>query len=129
MQKLMAIFAHPDDEGAVAGTLAHYADWGVEVQLVCATRGEVGTISDPALATRATDAANAYASGRMGASAGQTAAMQSAFGIPGGMLNEGLQMYGGLQGMGFLGGGGSSFMPGNVGYTGGGARYNFLGMR
>jgi LmbE family N-acetylglucosaminyl deacetylase len=54
MQKLMAIFAHPDDEGAVAGTLAHYADWGVEVQLVCATRGEVGTISDPALATRAT---------------------------------------------------------------------------
>lgn len=51
MDRLMAIFAHPDDEGAVAGTLARYADWGVEVQLVCATRGEVGEISDPSLAT------------------------------------------------------------------------------
>ncbi len=51
MQKLMAIFAHPDDEGAIAGTLTHYAQKGVEVTLVCATRGEVGEISDPALAT------------------------------------------------------------------------------
>ncbi|MEM7116958.1 MAG: PIG-L family deacetylase [Chloroflexota bacterium] len=51
MQKLMAIFAHPDDEGAIAGTLAHYAQQGVEVTLVCGTRGEVGEISDPALAT------------------------------------------------------------------------------
>jgi len=51
MQKLMAIFAHPDDEGAIAGTLAHYAQNGTEVTLVCATRGEVGEISDPNLAT------------------------------------------------------------------------------
>ncbi len=51
MRKLMAIFAHPDDEGAIGGTLAHYASQGVEVTLVCATRGEVGEISDPALAT------------------------------------------------------------------------------
>lgn len=51
MRKLMAIFAHPDDEGAIAGTLAHYARQGVEVTLVCATKGEVGEISDPSLAT------------------------------------------------------------------------------
>ena len=42
MRKLMAIFAHPDDEGAIAGTLSHYAQQGVEVTLVCWTRGEVG---------------------------------------------------------------------------------------
>lgn len=53
MRKLMAIFAHPDDEGAMGGTLAHYAS-DSEVMLVCATRGEVGEISDPALATRET---------------------------------------------------------------------------
>ena len=54
MKKLMAIFAHPDDEGAIAGTLSQYANQGVEVTLVCATRGEVGEISDPALATAET---------------------------------------------------------------------------
>ena len=47
----MAIFAHPNDEGAMDGTLRKYADDGVEVTLICATRGEVGEISDPALAT------------------------------------------------------------------------------
>lgn len=51
MKKLMAIFAHPDDEGAVSGALYYYATRGVEVTLVCATRGEVGEISDPSLAT------------------------------------------------------------------------------
>lgn len=51
MRKLMAIFAHPDDEGAIGGTLAHYTRHDVEVMLVCATRGEAGEISDPALAT------------------------------------------------------------------------------
>ena len=51
MQKLVAIFAHPDDEGAIAGALSRYANQGVEVTLVCATRGEVGEISDPTLAT------------------------------------------------------------------------------
>jgi LmbE family N-acetylglucosaminyl deacetylase len=51
MRKLMAIFAHPDDEGAIAGTLAHYARQGVDVTLVCATKGEAGEISDSSLAT------------------------------------------------------------------------------
>lgn len=49
---LLAIFAHPDDESfGVGGTLAQYAANGVRVVLACATRGEVGEISDPALAT------------------------------------------------------------------------------
>ena len=51
MRKLMAIFAHPDDEGAIGGTLAHYARNGIEVTLVCATKGEAGEISDSSLAT------------------------------------------------------------------------------
>lgn len=51
MKKIMAIFAHPDDENAVGGTLAHHVKQGDEVILVCSTRGEVGQISDPALAT------------------------------------------------------------------------------
>jgi len=51
MKRLLAVFAHPDDEGAVAGTLAKYARSGVQVTLVCATKGEAGEISDPSLAT------------------------------------------------------------------------------
>lgn len=51
MKRLLAIFAHPDDEGAVAGTLARYAQEGAQVTLICATRGEAGEISDPSLAT------------------------------------------------------------------------------
>ncbi len=49
---LMAVFAHPDDESfGIGGTLARYgADPGVQVVLVCATRGEAGEISDPELA-------------------------------------------------------------------------------
>jgi LmbE family N-acetylglucosaminyl deacetylase len=48
----MAIYAHPDDEIlGCGGTLASYAARGVRVVLVCATRGEVGEISDPSLAT------------------------------------------------------------------------------
>jgi LmbE family N-acetylglucosaminyl deacetylase len=51
-RKLLALYAHPDDESfGVGGTLARYADQGVEVTLVCATRGEAGEISDPSLAT------------------------------------------------------------------------------
>lgn len=51
--KLMAIFAHPDDESfAIGGTLARYgADPDIRVVLVCATRGEAGEIADPRLAT------------------------------------------------------------------------------
>jgi LmbE family N-acetylglucosaminyl deacetylase len=49
---LLAVFAHPDDEAfGVGGTLAHLASEGVRVALVCATKGEVGEIADPDLAT------------------------------------------------------------------------------
>lgn len=49
---LLAVFAHPDDEAfGTGGTLSRYAARGVRVYLVCATRGEVGEISDPSLAT------------------------------------------------------------------------------
>src|SRR5574340_632415 len=42
-RRLLAIFAHPDDETfGTGGTLAYYARHGVEVYLICATRGEVG---------------------------------------------------------------------------------------
>jgi N-acetyl-1-D-myo-inositol-2-amino-2-deoxy-alpha-D-glucopyranoside deacetylase len=51
-KKLLAVFAHPDDEAfGTGGTLAQYAAAGVEVTLVCATRGEVGEIADPSYAT------------------------------------------------------------------------------
>jgi N-acetyl-1-D-myo-inositol-2-amino-2-deoxy-alpha-D-glucopyranoside deacetylase len=47
---LLAIFAHPDDEAfSSGGTLAHYANLGVEVNLLCSTRGEAGKITDPTL--------------------------------------------------------------------------------
>lgn len=50
--KLLAAFAHPDDEAfGTGGTITGYAAEGVHVTLVCATRGEVGEISDPSLAT------------------------------------------------------------------------------
>lgn len=46
---LLAVLAHPDDETfGMGGTLAYYASQGVDVHLVCATRGEVGEV-DPAL--------------------------------------------------------------------------------
>ncbi|HEX2979252.1 MAG TPA: PIG-L deacetylase family protein [Anaerolineaceae bacterium] len=44
--KLLAVLAHPDDESfGMGGTLALYARRGVEVHLVCATRGEVGEVT------------------------------------------------------------------------------------
>lgn len=50
--RLLACFAHPDDEAfGTGGTLARYAAQGYEVYLVCATRGEAGEISDPEFAT------------------------------------------------------------------------------
>lgn len=49
-QKLLAVFAHPDDESfGPGGTLAHYARLGAEVRLLCATRGEVGDIPEDLL--------------------------------------------------------------------------------
>ena len=49
---ILAVFAHPDDEAfGTGGTLARCAGEGHRVALVCATRGEVGEISDDRLAT------------------------------------------------------------------------------
>ena len=43
---LLAVLAHPDDESfGMGGTLALYASRGVDVHLVCATRGEVGEVT------------------------------------------------------------------------------------
>ncbi|MBI4498643.1 MAG: N-acetyl-1-D-myo-inositol-2-amino-2-deoxy-alpha-D-glucopyranoside deacetylase [Chloroflexi bacterium] len=50
--RLMAVHPHPDDETiATGGTLARYVAEGAEVVLVTCTLGEVGEISDPALAS------------------------------------------------------------------------------
>jgi len=47
-RRLLAVVAHPDDETfGMGGTLAHYSQAGVEVHLICATRGEAGEV-DPA---------------------------------------------------------------------------------
>lgn len=47
---LLAVLAHPDDETfGTGGTLALYAQRGVEVDLVCATRGEAGTLDEDCL--------------------------------------------------------------------------------
>lgn len=43
VEGLLLILAHPDDETWFAGTIAKYAAAGVEVTLVCATRGERGS--------------------------------------------------------------------------------------
>ena len=49
---VLAAFAHPDDEGfGFGGTMAMLAARGARVTLVCSTNGDVGEISDPALAT------------------------------------------------------------------------------
>ena len=49
---VLACYAHPDDEGfASGGLLAMLAAGGARVTLVCATNGDIGEISDPALAT------------------------------------------------------------------------------
>jgi N-acetyl-1-D-myo-inositol-2-amino-2-deoxy-alpha-D-glucopyranoside deacetylase len=45
-QVLLAVLAHPDDETfGIGGTLALYARRGVEVHLICATRGEAGEVA------------------------------------------------------------------------------------
>ena len=51
---LLTVNGHPDDESVtVGGTMARYAAEGVRVVCVIGTRGEVGEIVDPALATPA----------------------------------------------------------------------------
>lgn len=44
---ILVSLAHPDDESfGIGGTIALYAERGVDVHLICATNGEVGTV-DP----------------------------------------------------------------------------------
>lgn len=44
-KKILFVLAHPDDESfGFGGTIALYASQGVEVHLLCATRGEAGTV-------------------------------------------------------------------------------------
>jgi len=50
-KRLLGVFAHPDDEGVTSAAILKYNMSGVESGLVCATRGEVGEIADPSLAT------------------------------------------------------------------------------
>ena len=46
----LAVFAHPDDESLLCGgTLARLSDAGARTILICGSRGEHGSISDPAL--------------------------------------------------------------------------------
>ena len=52
VMSVVCVFAHPDDEGfGFGGTLAMLARRGHRVTMICATSGDVGEISDPALAT------------------------------------------------------------------------------
>lgn len=49
---LLVALAHPDDETfGTGGLMARAVDEGHRVVIVCATRGEVGEIADPSLAT------------------------------------------------------------------------------
>jgi N-acetyl-1-D-myo-inositol-2-amino-2-deoxy-alpha-D-glucopyranoside deacetylase len=47
---LLVALAHPDDESfGMGGTLAYYSSLGVEVHLLCATKGEVGEVTSDQL--------------------------------------------------------------------------------
>lgn len=46
---LMIVLAHPDDEVFSGGVVAHYANLGAQVTLVCATKGDAGKVTDPDL--------------------------------------------------------------------------------
>ena len=53
--RMLAVFAHPDDEVFCAGgTMALHAARGAEVMVVSATQGEAGQIRDAQVATRRT---------------------------------------------------------------------------
>ncbi len=50
--RVVAVFAHPDDEAfTIGGVLSAFADRGATITLICATRGEQGEIAHPSLAT------------------------------------------------------------------------------
>src|SRR6266568_4507546 len=49
---LLGAFAHPDDEQIMSGAYAQAASEGIRTGLVCATRGELGEIASPELATQ-----------------------------------------------------------------------------
>ncbi|ADU51493.1 LmbE family protein [Thermaerobacter marianensis DSM 12885] len=52
-RRLLCLTAHPDDESFSPGaSLARYASEGVEVTVVCATRGQAGKPGDPPLCSR-----------------------------------------------------------------------------
>lgn len=52
MNRLLAVFSHPDDETfRPGGTLALLAQSGVQVHVLTATRGEAGSCGDPPLCT------------------------------------------------------------------------------
>lgn len=42
---LLGVYAHPDDEQGVSGSISKYGQAGVKTTLVCATRGEAGEIA------------------------------------------------------------------------------------
>ncbi len=48
---VLASYAHPDDEQGITGMLRLSLDQGIRAAILCATRGEVGEIADPSLAT------------------------------------------------------------------------------
>jgi len=51
--RLLVCLAHPDDEVfSCGGVMAQYRQRGISTTLVCATRGEAGEVSDPALANQ-----------------------------------------------------------------------------
>lgn len=51
--KILAFFAHPDDETMfLGGTFAYLAEQGAEINFLCATRGEGGELGDPPVCDR-----------------------------------------------------------------------------
>ncbi len=44
-RRMVVVMAHPDDETfGMGGTIAHYSSLGVEIHLICATKGEAGEV-------------------------------------------------------------------------------------
>ncbi len=53
-QRILAVYAHPDDECYCSGgTLAKYSAVGAETMVISATKGQAGQINDTRVATRA----------------------------------------------------------------------------